>query len=467
MGEVTGHSPNIAGSATAARPASVNTARPTGDAERILLLECRLEQAHSALEDARAEADRLRVRLAEAAAREADHARRYSTVHQELAEARAEIVSLHEALDRSEAQRAELEGHLFESGARDDAAELIRLRREVLAQRDRCLAAERAASRLRTRVDDLLQSREALLSRVATWQRLIRQDGPEAVDLAEFMAELRRDILDLEHRNAAGEQREAALRERLLRAGMDPGVEPSNAHSSGPSLVVSYRESEDVEHTRAPADPASADDDVYLLQPIAVDDVTSELEAPAADVLAEDDEVVMAPPEEEKEEERDEDVIVLDDVLAEAWYEDVVGDALIEAAEEEQDVASAQEEVVDAAPVEEPDVDMAAVASPGGAAVAELNAFDPDARAAAYGRMVPLLEGDRLADHLRAGLADPHPRVRRRTVLAAAAARSVPLHPLLDPLRTDPDPQVRRVVREVLRHATVARPWSDARQDTA
>jgi hypothetical protein len=43
--------------------------------------------------------------------------------------------------------------------------------------------------------------------------------------------------------------------------------------------------------------------------------------------------------------------------------------------------------------------------------------------------------------------------VRRRVVLTAASARGLDLRLLLEHLRLDPDPQVRRVVKEVLRHA--------------
>src|SRR6185369_4437221 len=105
--------------------------------ERVLLLECRLEKLSSALKEARADADRLRSRLAERAAREADHARRYGLIHQELADARAEIVSLHDQLSHSEALRAKLEGHLFEAGATADTAELLDLRRDLAVQKQR------------------------------------------------------------------------------------------------------------------------------------------------------------------------------------------------------------------------------------------------------------------------------------------------------------------------------------------
>jgi HEAT repeat protein len=83
---------------------------------------------------------------------------------------------------------------------------------------------------------------------------------------------------------------------------------------------------------------------------------------------------------------------------------------------------------------------------------------DATVRAAAYEALGRVLEGDApgLESLLRAGLVDPDGRVRRRVVLAAATARGVTLGPLLEPLASDPDPQVQRVVREALRHARPA-----------
>src|SRR3989441_1072932 len=105
---------------------------PTGGgSDRTLLLECRLEQLRGALDEARAEADQARIRLPEAAAREA---------------------------------------------------------------------------------------RETLLTRVVEWHGAVRHGDTEAVDLAEFIASLRRAVLDLERDNALGERREAALREQLEQA---------------------------------------------------------------------------------------------------------------------------------------------------------------------------------------------------------------------------------------------------------
>src|SRR5262245_19546192 len=93
------------------------------DSNRALLLECRLEQLRGALDEARGEADQARVRLAEAAVREAGETRRLGLLQDEVARAREEVVALHRQLEHSEALRAELEGHLFESEARDDAQE--------------------------------------------------------------------------------------------------------------------------------------------------------------------------------------------------------------------------------------------------------------------------------------------------------------------------------------------------------
>lgn len=205
-------------------PTPHNSTDPASTAgqERILLLECRLEQLRSQLESARAEADLARTRLADAAAREADHARRYTAALQQLAEARAEIASLHRQLEHSEALRAELEGRLFEPGTREDAEELVRLRRELLVERHRANANERTAARLRERVEELQTSRETILSHLAEWQELVRRDGPEAVDLARYMSDLRREILELESRNTLAERREAVFRKRLAMAGIDP-----------------------------------------------------------------------------------------------------------------------------------------------------------------------------------------------------------------------------------------------------
>jgi len=321
----------------------------SGGSDRTLLLECRLEQLRGALDEARAEADQARIRLAEAAAREAGETRRLSLLQDEVARAREEVAALHRRLEHSEALRAKLQGHLFESEPRDDAQELVRLRREVAAARERIAASEQTASQLRARVDELVASRETLLTRVVEWQGAVRDGDTEAVDLAEFIASLRRAVLDLERDNALGERREAALREQLEQQATAPEAERPPADDLVAALAAA----------KSPQNQADlllrlgrrgGDDAFYAVRP---------------------------------------------------W------------------------------------------------AAAE----DPSVRAAAYQALGQLLERDpmRLAPHIRSGIADANPHVRRRAVLAAAAARGLALRPLLEPLTGDPDPHVRRIVHRILR----------------
>jgi hypothetical protein len=335
--------------------------------DRTFLLECRLEQLRGALDEARAEADQARVRLAEALAREAGETRRMSLLQDEVARAREEVAALHRRLEHSEALRAKLQGHLFESEPRDDAQELVRLRREVAAAKERVAGSEQTASQLRTRVDELAASRETLLTRVVEWQQAVRHGDTEAVDLAEFIASLRRAVLDLERDNALGERREAALREQLER------------------------------QATAPPPP------------------TAEAARPPADDLV----------------------------------------AALAAAENRQDQVDL----------------LLRLARRGGddafhAVRPWTTTEDPSVRAAAYQALGQLLERDplRLAPHIRSGIADTNPHVRRRAVLAAAAARGLALRPLLEPLTGDPDPQVRRIVHRILR-ATPPTPQAPQRTE--
>ena len=327
--------------------------------DRTLLLECRLEQLRGALDEARAEADQARIRLAEAAAREAGETLRLSVLQDEVARARAEVAALHRRLEQSEALRANLQGHLFESEGKGDAQELMRLRREVAAARERIAASEQTTPQLRARVDELVASRETLLTRVVEWQRAVRHGDTEAVDLAEFIASLRRAVLDLERDNALGERREAGLREQL---------EQATAPAAMPAV------------TPEPPEPP---------QP------------PADDLVA---------------------------ALAAAQHPQDQVELLIRLGRRGGDDAFY-------------------------AVRPWATAEDPNVRAAAYQSLGRLLERDpqRLEPHVRWGIADANPHVRRRVVLAAAAARGLALRPLLEPLSGDPDPQVRRIVHRILR----------------
>src|SRR3989440_10999387 len=86
---------------------------PPAGSDRTLLLECRLEQLRGALDEARAEADQARIRLAEAAAREAGETQRLSVLPDEVARARAEGAAPHPRLGHPQAPRAQLPGPPF------------------------------------------------------------------------------------------------------------------------------------------------------------------------------------------------------------------------------------------------------------------------------------------------------------------------------------------------------------------
>jgi hypothetical protein len=366
--DLVGHPPETSGDST-------SPAAATPDPGRIVLLECHLEQLRSALSEARSDADRARSRLAEVSAREAEHARHIARLHEEVAEAREEAAGLHRRLEHSEALRAELAGNLFGAATSSDVEELVRLRRESAAERERALVNERTVAELRSRLEELIASRETVLTRVAEWQRSVGTVDDDGLDLAEFISALRRDILDLEHRHAQSERREAELRVRLEAALAARALESSRAASGPPS---------------SPSAP---------LPSVAAPVSTSPI-----------DELVTA--------------------LAAAETMDVQASLLGRLGRSGH---------LDAFEAIRP----------------WATAADPLVRAAAYEALGRLLDRDpaRLEPHVRWGLADGDPRVRRRVALAAATARGLALRPILEPLLGDPDPQVRRVVQEVLRRA--------------
>ncbi|MDZ7839485.1 MAG: hypothetical protein U5R46_01510 [Gammaproteobacteria bacterium] len=348
------------------------------EADRVFVLECRLEQMRASVDEARAEAHRARSLLAEATARESDRGRRHQLVLEDLAAARAEIESLHHRLEHSEAVRAGLEGRLFESTVPDDAQELVRLRSEAAAARDLTAARQRTVADLRGRVEELVASRETLLTRVSEWQCAAREGDADAINLSEFIAALRHDILELEHRAVMAEQREAELREQLRQAGTQ-----KDADSSSTDASAAEPDPEPSNSTSAVDEPEAAGDEAPRFE--AGDDMESRI------------------------------------------------DALLRLGR-----SGKAEEFYAIRPW--------------------LVAPEPRVRAAAYQALGQLLEHEpsRLEPHIRWGIADADARVRRRVVLSAASARGLDLRPLLDPLRKDPDSQVRRVVQEVLRRAPSA-----------
>jgi hypothetical protein len=388
------------------------SAGSVGSADRTFLLECRLDQLHSALQSARVEADLARARLAESAAREADYARHAADSMAEVATAREEVATLHRRLEHSEALRAETEGRLLESGARDEAGELVRLRREARDQRRRADASAKTLSELRARIEELTATRETLLTRVAEWQSVVRQGDPDAVDLSEFIAALRGAILDLEHRNVLAAEREAELLQQLEHA----GVAARASEVAAETHAVETKAVEESAHVEAAAVTASASEpNAPVEHEVAAAPAADE--TPAAEIAAS---------------------------VSESTPADDLRSVLTEAGGAERQIELLRR------------LGKSREESAFYAIRRWATAPEPRVRAAAFEALGRHLEEDpqRLEPHLRWGLADADPRVRRRVVLAAATARGLAIRPLLEPLRLDPDPQVRRVIHEVLRRTS-------------
>jgi hypothetical protein len=354
----------------------------------------------ASVDEARAEAHRARERLAETTARQAERTRQHQILHDELAQAREEVALLHRRLEHSEALRAQLEGRLFEGSAPEDAEELVRLRGEVATYRDLTAAREKIVTDLRARVGGLVAGRETLLSRVTEWQCAIQEGNADAVDLAEFIAMLTGDILEIEHRRVAAEQRGASLEQQLLRAREQGYVEPAAA-----------------------VEPEAA------VEPLA------EATAPST--------VVTEPPG------------VVAEPAAIAAESPVVATELPAAVSASEGVESRIDSLIRLGRSGETRAFDTIITS--------LGATEPRVRAAAYQALGQLLEHDpdRLEPHIRRGVTDSDSRVRRRVVLAATAARGLDCASLLEPLRHDADPHVRRLVNEVLRRLSPA-PGLDA-----
>jgi len=374
----------------------------SADSHRVFALECRLEQMRASVDEARAEAHRARERLAETTARQADRGRQHQLLHEELAAAREELALLHRRLEHSEALRAKLEGRLFEGSTPEDAEELVRLRGEVATYRDLTASREKIVTDLRARVGDLVAGRETLLSRVTEWQHAVQEGNADAVDLAEFIAMLTGDILALEHRRVAAEQRGASLEEQLLRAREQGFVE--SAAAGEPKAATAPEAVGEGETASEPPSGESESRAVATAAPPLTTPPPLHENAHPADATASP----AVPP-------------IGDNIESQV-------DALIRLGR------SGEAKAFDAI-------------------VASLGAAEPRVRAAAYQALGNLLEHDpaRLEPHIRQGVTDSDSRVRRRVVLAATAARGLDCQALLDPLQRDADPQVRRLVKEVLR----------------
>ncbi|MFW5878313.1 MAG: HEAT repeat domain-containing protein [Myxococcota bacterium] len=391
---------------------------------RILLLECRLEQLEDALRQARKEADDARESLARSAAREAELAASRAALQRDLAEARAEILGLHRKLDRSEALRSELEGRLLSAGGEGPERSSFHPLEAGPAAKDRIIHS------LRARLDEVLASRDLLFTRIAEWKQMESEEGTGAVDLAEFISELRGEILSLE---AAAREREAEEgsatapevvegsrafdsrdEPRLGVAGDGPPAREQN-EASRPLAIVTEMNRSNREEKLCRAAPAAADVGAGLVEALAAEVA----EASPRSCLRSAQRLLSLSP------------AAASGPIAEA-------------------IARAEDPGLQASL-------LLLLGRTGDERAVEairpwIGACRPEVRAAAYEAACRLLDcsGGDAASYLRAGLTDEAPMVRRRCILSAAVARSLSCRPLLEPLRHDPDPEVRRLIRRIL-----------------
>ncbi len=373
-----------------------------GNLPQILLLECRVERLRSALDSARAEADKAREQLAVSVSREAEYAGRCSELEAELAEARAEILSLHRKLDFGESLRCELEGRLMEPRSDGDA---VNLKAELHAATERRRVQERIVVDLRRRFEQVAASRERLFARVAEWQACVRNDSPEAIDLAEFIADLRGEILALEQQHMEAEQRA----DETSSPSRDDGDEDVGTRKSG---VIAG-------HARPPIDSRNVKAVMPTGKSIANELLRRELLEGSSMMKLRAARRLL-------------------DLEGEKASEPIA--VALAGVDEEQ---RAQMLVM---------IGRTGDARATGVVRPWLRSHDPGVRGSAYEAMCRLLDGcpNELVECVEAGLQDEDPRIRRRVILAVATAREGSHRVLLEPLSEDPDQQVRHLVRRVL-----------------
>ena len=200
--------------------------------ERMCFLEWRLEQMEATLAGERRQASHKEVALAEAASREASVAARVHELTERLAATIRENALLADRLAHADGTRATLESRLEQSTAQT-SAESTELARALLAERQRAEVKARALSAAQERLEVLERAHDRFFQRLVYWQQAVRDGDPEAVDMAEFISELRAEIVRLSSENMLAAMREENLRRSLETAGIDPeaalasaGLEP-------------------------------------------------------------------------------------------------------------------------------------------------------------------------------------------------------------------------------------------------
>lgn len=385
--------------------------------ERICFLEWRLEQMESVLADERRTVRDLREQLAEAATRESEGARRIAALEERLADAKREMVALGDRTAHADAERTALERRM-ESSGRETAKEIAQLCRKLEHEQTRAETQMRALEHARERVASLERARESFFARLIEWQQLARADD---VDLAEFIAELRSEIMTLAARNEEAAVREEQLLEQIERAEIP---EEEGAEVVTPLFLAAAPEPSERPRRTAPAAHGIGLDEARS----ALDGIPGEARRQRAQRLAGE----LTTP---KKETRLGAARALVEAAGKHAAPALVATLRL-AAENDERIAL-----------------LALLGKTGEARVADaaiasvLEDPDPYVRAAALEAGVQLF-GDapeRIRQLAEVGLTDADARVRRRTILALKA-RVRDSVVLLVPLIEDEDPQTRRAV---------------------
>jgi hypothetical protein len=188
--------------------------------ERVVFLECRCEQLSAANEIAKAELKDARKSLAAAEQRKAASASQQHAIQALLDEKIRVLSDQSRRLSESEALRMAIEAR--QKLSEEELQTQVRSARVELEQRQRDVAM--LSSKLedaRTRIETLDRSHERLYAKLFEWHSLVQAGTPDAIDLAEFIAELRAEVLSLERLLARSEARERALAAMIGAAGVD------------------------------------------------------------------------------------------------------------------------------------------------------------------------------------------------------------------------------------------------------
>lgn len=165
--------------------------------ERLGFLEWRLEQVEATERSAQLQLSQLRRELADESRARLQADRRALELEERLSQERNQTATLSERLARSERGYRELESSIGGSGGINQE-----LGRELLLEQQRGEMQSRSLRAARDRVEVLERANARFFERLLQWQRSQPRD-PEAVDLAEFIAELRAEILDLSRKEGA------------------------------------------------------------------------------------------------------------------------------------------------------------------------------------------------------------------------------------------------------------------------